>query len=338
MKNYTVAVVGATGVVGKEMISMLESRKFPVGKLIPLASERSIGASITFKRQDIDVEVLNAASFVGVDFALFSAGGSVSAEYAPIAAAAGAVVIDNTSHFRMQPDVPLVVPEVNSHALTGHKGIIANPNCSTAQMVLILKPIHDSVGIERVIVSTYQSVSGAGKDAIHELESQSRANLSGLNYDGKVFKSPIAFNVIPQIDVFLKNGYTKEEMKLIEETRKILEDPSIRISATAVRVPVFVGHSESINIQTRKPITPDEVRSLLRTAPGVTVMDNPTKGHYPTPRDLAGEDNVGVGRIRKDLSIENGIELWCVGDNLRKGAALNAVQIAEVLIGSRVPA
>ena len=338
MKNYTVAVVGATGVVGKEMISMLESRKFPIGKLIPLASERSIGASITFKRQDIDVEVLTATSFVGVDFALFSAGGSVSAEYAPIAAAAGAVVIDNTSHFRMQPDVPLVVPEVNSHALTGHKGIIANPNCSTAQMVLILKPIHDSVGIERVIVSTYQSVSGAGKDAIHELESQSRANLSGLNYDGKVFKSPIAFNVIPQIDVFLKNGYTKEEMKLIEETRKILEDPSIRISATAVRVPVFVGHSESINIQTRKPITPDEVRTLLRTAPGVTVMDNPTKGHYPTPRDLAGEDNVGVGRIRKDLSIENGIELWCVGDNLRKGAALNAVQIAEVLIGSRVPA
>ncbi len=338
MKNYTVAVVGATGVVGKEMISMLESRKFPVGKLIPLASERSIGASITFKRQDIDVEVLTPESFIGVDFALFSAGGSVSAEYAPIAAAAGAVVIDNTSHFRMQPDVPLVVPEVNSHALAGHKGIIANPNCSTAQMVLILKPIHDAVGIERVIVSTYQSVSGAGKDAIHELESQSRANLSGQNYDGKVFKSPIAFNVIPQIDVFLKNGYTKEEMKLIEETRKILEDPSIRISATAVRVPVFVGHSESINIQTRKPITPDQVRSLLRTAPGVTVMDNPTKGQYPTPRDLAGEDNVGVGRIRKDLSIENGIELWCVGDNLRKGAALNAVQIAEVLIGNMVPA
>jgi aspartate-semialdehyde dehydrogenase len=338
MKNYTVAVVGATGVVGKEMISMLESRKFPVGKLIPLASERSIGASITFKRQDIDVEVLTKDSFIGVDFALFSAGGSVSAEYAPIAAAAGAVVIDNTSHFRMQPDVPLVVPEVNSHTLAGHKGIIANPNCSTAQMVLILKPIHDAVGIERVIVSTYQSVSGAGKDAIYELESQSRANLSGQNYDGKVFKSPIAFNVIPQIDVFLKNGYTKEEMKLIEETQKILEDPSIRISATAVRVPVFVGHSESINIQTRKPITPEQVRTLLKAAPGVTVMDNPTKGQYPTPRDLAGEDNVGVGRIRKDLSIENGIELWCVGDNLRKGAALNAVQIAEVVIGNMVPA
>jgi len=338
MKNYTVAVVGATGVVGKEMIETLEKRNFPVGKLVPLASERSAGSVVSFRRQEIDVEVLTKDSFVGVDFALFSAGGSISAEFAPIAAAAGAVVIDNTSHFRMQPDVPLVVPEVNAHAIARHKGIIANPNCSTAQMVLVLKPIHDAVGIERVVVSTYQSVSGAGKEAIHELESQSRANLSGAAYDGKVFKSPIAFNVIPQIDVFLSNGYTKEEMKMIEETQKIMEDPTIRVSATAVRVPVFVGHSESINIQTRKPISADEVRELLKKAPGVTVIDNPTKGEYPTPRGLAGEDNVGVGRIRKDLSVENGIELWCVGDNLRKGAALNAVQIAENLIGNTVPA
>lgn len=334
MKKYVVAVVGATGVVGKEIIDTLASRKFPISKLIPLASERSLGATVAYNGDDIDVEVLTPESFKNVDFALFSAGGSISEEYAPIAAAAGAIVIDNTSHFRMKSDVPLVVPEVNADAISAHKGIIANPNCSTAQMVLILKPIYDAVGIERIVVSTYQSVSGAGKNAIDELEAQSRSNLNGSDYTGKVFTSPIAFNVIPQIDVFLSNGYTKEEMKMIEETQKILGDSSIRVSATAVRVPVFVGHSESINIQTKKPISPDEVRELLRNAPGVTVMDSPEELLYPTPRSMAGEDNVGVGRIRKDLSIENGIELWCVGDNLRKGAALNAIQIAESIIGT----
>ncbi len=332
MNGYVVAVVGATGVVGKEMISVLDKRKFPVKKLIPLASERSAGATVEFKGNFIDVEVLNNNSFDGVDFALFSAGGSISELFAPHAVESGAIVIDNTSHFRMDPTVPLIVPEVNAHALTTHKGIIANPNCSTAQMVLILKPIHETVGIERIVVSTYQSVSGAGKDAINELEVQSRANLSGANYDPKVFQYPIAFNVIPQIDKFLDNGYTKEEWKMIEETKKILGDDSIHVTATSVRVPVFVGHSESINIQTKNKISADKVKALLKNAPGVTLKDDPTLGQYPTPRDVVGEDNVYVGRIREDVSIPNGIELWCVGDNLRKGAALNAVQIAETLI------
>ncbi|NBV42885.1 aspartate-semialdehyde dehydrogenase, partial [bacterium] len=292
-------------------------------------------ATVEFRGDTIDVQVLNENSFKGVDFALFSAGGSISEKFAPIAAASGAVVIDNTSFFRMHDNVPLVVPEVNAHALKRHNGIIANPNCSTAQMVLILKPIHDAVGIERIVVSTYQSVSGAGKEAITELESQSRANLSGSHYKERVFAHPIAFNVIPQIDSFLDNGYTKEEMKMIQETQKILEDASIRVTATTVRVPVFVGHSESINIQTKKKITADEVRELLEKAPGVTVKDNPSSSDYPTPRDVAGEDDVYVGRIREDISIPNGIELWCVGDNLRKGAALNAVQIAESLIATQ---
>ncbi|NDC83053.1 aspartate-semialdehyde dehydrogenase [bacterium] len=337
-KGYVVAVVGATGVVGKEMIETLQERKFPVAKLIPLASERSAGSTIDFKGNTIDVDVLNDESFIGVDFALFSAGGSISEKYAPLAVKSGAVVIDNTSHFRMDNDVPLIVPEVNGDAIKGHKGIIANPNCSTAQMVLLLKPIYDAVGIERIVVSTYQSVSGAGKDAIQELESQSRANLSGSDYQGNVFKSPIAFNVIPQIDVFLDNGYTKEEMKMIQETQKILRDDTIRITATAVRVPVFVGHSESINIQTKEYLSADDARKLFEAAPGVSVLDSPLEQEYPTPRQVAGEDNVFVGRIRNDLSIRNGIELWCVGDNLKKGAALNAVQIAEFLVQSRVTA
>jgi len=337
-KGYVVAVVGATGVVGKEMIETLQERKFPVAKLIPLASERSAGSTIDFKGNTIDVDVLNDESFIGVDFALFSAGGSISEKYAPLAVKSGAVVIDNTSHFRMDNDVPLIVPEVNGDAIKGHKGIIANPNCSTAQMVLLLKPIYDAVGIERIVVSTYQSVSGAGKDAIQELESQSRANLNGSDYQGNVFKSPIAFNVIPQIDVFLDNGYTKEEMKMIQETQKILRDDTIRITATAVRVPVFVGHSESINIQTKEYLSADDARKLFEAAPGVSVLDSPLEQEYPTPRQVAGEDNVFVGRIRNDLSIRNGIELWCVGDNLKKGAALNAVQIAEFLVQSRVTA
>ncbi len=338
MKQYSVAVVGATGVVGKEMIAILAQRKFPISRLLPLASERSAGATIDYKGDHIDVEVLTKDSFKDIDFALFSAGGSISEEFAPHAVAAGAIVIDNTSHFRMHTNVPLVVPEVNSEALLKHEGIIANPNCSTAQMVLLLKPIYDAVGIERIVVSTYQSVSGAGKDAITELEAQSRFNLSGANYDPKVFQYPIAFNVIPQIDQFLDNGYTKEELKMIQETQKILGDPTIRVTATTVRVPVFVGHSESINIQTKKKISAAEVRALLEKAPGVTVKDDPTTNTFPTPRDVVGEDNVFVGRIREDLSLNHGIELWCVGDNLRKGAALNAVQIAEAMTRKPVPA
>ncbi len=334
MKEYVVAVVGATGVVGKEMIDTLESREFPIKRLIPLASERSAGSTISFNEKSIRVEELTESSFEGVDFALFSAGGSISEKYAPFAVKSGCIVIDNTSHFRMDPTVPLVVPEVNPGALKDHKGIIANPNCSTAQMVVALKPIYDAVGIERVVVSTYQSVSGAGKSALEELENQSRVNLSGGNYPPSVFTHPIAFNVIPQIDSFLESGYTKEEMKMIQETQKILNDPAIRVTATAVRVPVFVGHSESINIQTKQKITAQKVRELLENAPGVEVMDAPENFEYPTPRSAAGQDAVFVGRIREDVSIENGIELWCVCDNLRKGAALNAVQIAEYLIQS----
>ncbi len=329
MKKYTVAVVGATGVVGREMIQVLESRNFPVGTLVPLASERSAGAEVEFHGKHIEVKVLNKDSFDGVDIALFSAGGSVSAEFAPIAAKSGAVAIDNTSHFRMFPDVPLVVPEVNAHAIKGHKGIISNPNCSTAQMVLVLKPFHDAGIIERVVVSTYQSVSGAGKEGMNELESQSRKTLSGMEIECKKFPHPIAFNLIPQIDSFLENGYTKEEVKMIEETKKILGDPSIQVTATTVRVPVFVGHSESINIQTKRKLSVAQVRELLSVMPGVEVMDDPSKLIYPTPRETAGRDEVFVGRIREDLSHPRAIDLWCVSDNLRKGAALNAVQIAE---------
>jgi len=332
MKQYVVAVVGATGVVGREMISTLESREFPISKLIPLASARSAGATVEYKGQHIAVEVLTKDSFKGVDIALFSAGGAVSAEFAPYAAQSGAIAIDNTSHFRMDPTVPLVVPEVNAHAIASHKGIIANPNCSTAQMVMALKPIHDAVGIERVVVSTYQAVAGAGKEGLDELEVQARQSMNGQEVVAKKFQHIIAFNLIPQIDVFLENGYTKEEMKMIEETKKILGDDTIKVTATTVRVPVFVGHSESINIQTKKKISANEVRELLAKMPGVTVQDDPAKNDYPTPRDVAGKDDVYIGRIREDISIPNGIELWCVADNLRKGAALNAVQIAEVVI------
>lgn len=331
-KKYNVAVVGATGVVGKEMIEVLEQRQFPVQELIPLASERSMGEIVSFHNQSVRVKALDEDMFDNVDIALFSAGASVSEEFAPKAAARGAVVIDNTSFFRMHEDIPLVVPEVNAHALKTHNGIIANPNCSTAQMVLALKPIHDAAGLERVVISTYQSVSGAGKDAMLELEGQSRTNLSGGEYAPRVFQHFIAFNLIPQIDVFLENGYTKEEMKMVNETRKILELPNLAVTATAVRVPVFIGHSESINIQTKRKITAKQVRDILDKMPGVKVMDNPAKGVYPTPRDISGKDDVFIGRIREDVSVPNGIELWCVADNLRKGAALNSVQIAESLI------
>jgi aspartate-semialdehyde dehydrogenase len=332
MKTYKVAVVGATGLVGKEIMDILEKRDFPIGELLPLASAKSAGMTVMFKEEPIDVQVLTETSFKDVDFALFSAGGSVSKEFAPYAVEAGAVVIDNTSYFRMQADVPLVVPEVNGYALKDHKGIIANPNCSTAQLVMALKPIHDKVGLERVIVSTYQSVSGAGKDAMMELETQTRDNLNGGQGTTSVFSHPIAFNVIPQIDVFMENGYTKEEMKLIEETKKIMALPNLKVTATAVRVPVFVGHSEAVHIQTKSKMTVNEFKAALQSMPGVEVMDNPKEDSYPTAKALSGRDEVFVGRIREDLALENGLAFWCVSDNLRKGAALNAVQIAEALI------
>jgi aspartate-semialdehyde dehydrogenase len=332
LSKYTVAVVGATGVVGQEIIKTLEQRDFPVKELIGLTSERSAGTRIEFKGKYIITKVLDEKSFEGVDYALFSAGGSVSEKFAPFAVKAGTVVIDNTSHFRMDPEIPLVVPEVNAHAVKEHKGIIANPNCSTAQMVLALKPLQDEAGIKRIVISTYQSVSGAGKEAIEELESQTRYNLQGKPSEAKQFTKDIAFNVIPHIDVFEDNGYTKEEMKMILETQKILEDESIKITATTVRVPVFIGHAESINIELKKELSVEKVRELLTAMPGVEVMDDPSKNEYPTPKLLAGRDETFVGRIRKDISNPMAIEMWVVSDNLRKGAALNSVQIAEELI------
>jgi aspartate-semialdehyde dehydrogenase len=334
MRTFSVAVVGATGAVGNEMIRILEERNFPVGKLKLLASARSLGKSLEYRGKSIPVEVLDENSFTGVQIGLFSAGGSISEKYAPIAARAGCVVIDNTSAFRMVPDIPLVVPEVNAEAIGQYKktGIIANPNCSTIQMVVALKPIHDAVRIKRIVVSTYQAVSGTGKKAIDELDAQTRALLAGQEPVVKVYPHQIAFNCLPQIDVFLDNGYTKEEMKMVNETKKIMNDPSIAVTATTVRVPVFYAHSESINIETEKKITPTQVRDLLSRAPGVKVVDDPSQRRYPLPIHAVGKDDTYVGRIREDESIANGINLWVVSDNLRKGAALNAVQIAEILI------
>lgn len=332
MSKYVVAVVGATGVVGQEMIKTLEQRKFPIKELVALTSERSAGTKLEFNGSYVTTRILDENSFEGVDYALFSAGGSVSEKFAPFAVKSGAVVVDNTSHFRMDPEVPLVVPEVNAHAIKRHKGIIANPNCSTAQMVLALKPLHDEAGIKRVVISTYQSVSGAGKEAVEELESQTRQNLQGIRPKAEKFTKEIAFNVIPHIDVFQENGYTKEEMKMIQETKKILEDDTIQLTATTVRVPVFVGHSEALNVELKKPLSVETVRELLTQMPGVEVMDNPSNNEYPTPKLLSGRDETFVGRIRTDISNPNAIEMWVVSDNLRKGAALNAVQIAEELI------
>jgi len=334
MRKYNVAVVGATGVVGTEMISTLERRNFPVKELILLASERSLGKELTFKGKDYPVSVLSEDSFKGVEIALFSAGGSVSQRFAPVAAKEGCVVIDNTSAFRMEPDIPLVVPEVNPEDIGayGSRRIIANPNCSTIQMVVALKPIHDAVGIKRIVVSTYQAVSGTGKNAIEELLEQTKALLTLKKVETKVYPHRIAFNCLPHIDVFLDNGYTKEEMKMVNETRKILKDPSIAVTATTVRVPVFYCHSESVNIETERKIGPDEVREILSNASGVTVIDNPDLSEYPLASDAAGKDGTFVGRIREDQSIPNGINMWIVADNIRKGAALNAVQIAEILI------
>ena len=334
MRTFNVAVVGATGAVGNEIIRILEERNFPVSKLKLLASERSLGKSLEYKGKSIPVEVLNEDSFEGVQIGLFSAGGSISEKFAPIAARAGCVVVDNTSAFRMVHDIPLVVPEVNPEAIGQYKnkGIIANPNCSTIQMVVALKPIHDAVRIKRVVVSTYQAVSGTGKKAIDELEAQTRALLNCQEPVVKVYPHQIAFNCLPQIDVFTDNGYTKEEMKMINETKKIMSDPSIAVTATTVRVPVFYAHSESVNIETEKKITSAEVRDLLSKAPGVKVVDDPSQKLYPLAIHAAGKDDTYVGRIREDESIANGINMWVVSDNLRKGAALNAVQIAEILI------
>jgi aspartate-semialdehyde dehydrogenase len=334
MKEYTVAVAGATGAVGNEMISTLEQRKFPVKKLKLLASSRSVGKTITFRGKEVEVEELTENSFKGVDIGLFSPGGSVSLKFAPIAAASGCVVVDNTSAFRMEKDIPLVVPEVNEHAIKDYKnkGIIANPNCSTIQMVVVLKPLHDAARIKRVVVSTYQAVSGTGKKAIHELEQQILAIYGNKKVEAKVYPYQIAFNCLPQIDSFIENGYTKEEMKMVNETKKILEDDSVAVTATTVRVPVFYGHSESVNVEFEKAITPDEARKILKKAPGVKVVDDPSKRLYPLAIDAAGKDDTFVGRIRTDESIAHGLNMWIVADNIRKGAALNAVQIAEVLI------
>ena len=332
--TYRVAVVGVTGAVGQQMVACLEERNFPVGRLVPLASERSVGKTVTFLGKEISVEVLNKDSFDGVEIALFSAGGGISKEFGPIAARAGAVVVDNSSAWRMDPEVPLVVPEVNPHdiGLYTKTGIIANPNCSTIQLVVALKPLHDAARIKRVVVSTYQAVSGTGQKAVDELAEQVRALLSCQPTKNEVYPHRIAFNCLPHIDVFLPNGYTKEEMKMVNETVKIMGDDTIKVTATTVRVPVFYGHSEAVNIETERKLTPEEARQILAKAPGVKVVDNPAKNEYPMPLDAAGQDLTLVGRIREDFSIANGLNFWVVADNLRKGAATNAVQIAELLI------
>ncbi|MCL5063374.1 MAG: aspartate-semialdehyde dehydrogenase [Nitrospirae bacterium] len=335
-ERYVVAVVGATGAVGNEMIAVLEERNFPIEKLRLFASERSEGKTLQFEGSEIPVEALNENSFKGIDIALFSAGAERSKVWAPIAARSGCVVVDNSSQWRMDPEVPLVVPEVNAHDLKWHKGIIANPNCSTIQMVVALKPIHDAVRIKRVVVTTFQAVSGTGKKAMDELLQQTTDLLNFKEIKCNVYPHQIAFNVLPHIDKFLENGYTKEEMKMVNETKKIMGDNTIMVTATTVRVPVFRGHSESVNIETERKITQNEVRSVLSKAQGIVVFDAPEKNVYPLPIDVAGKDPVYVGRIREDESIANGINMWVVSDNLRKGAALNAVQIAEELIKKAV--
>jgi len=334
--GYNVAVVGATGLVGETMIRVLEERDFPVAELYPLASTRSLGRSVEFRGRQHGVAELARFDFARVDIGLFSAGAEISREYAPRAAAAGCVVIDNTSEFRYRDDIPLVVPEVNPQRIREfvNRGIIANPNCSTIQMLVALKPIHDAAGIERINVATYQSVSGAGREAVEELASQSVALLSGRGpVEPHVIPKQIAFNCVPHIDQFQENGYTKEEMKMLWETRKILEDPAIRVNPTAVRVPVFFGHSEAVHVETRRKITAAEARTLLERAQGVTVLDERRAGGYPTAAtEAANRDTVYVGRIREDMSSERGLDLWIVADNVRKGAATNSVQIAEILV------
>ena len=333
-KQYDVCILGATGAVGEAMLAILEQRNFPVRNLYPLASSRSAGSKVTFHGKEITVLDVEGFDFSKTQIGLFSAGGSVSEKYAPIAAAAGCVVIDNTAHFRYDRDIPLVVPEVNPHAIAQYKnrGIIANPNCSTIQMLVALKPIKDAVGIARINVATYQAVSGTGKEAIDELSAQTRALFNSQEVEIDVYPKRIAFNVLPQIDVFMDNGYTKEEMKMVWETQKIMEDDSILVNPTAARVPVFYGHSEAIHIETRKKITAAQARALLEKAPGVKVVDERVAGGWPTSIDAAGQDATFVGRIREDLSHPMGLDMWVVSDNVRKGAALNSVQIAEILI------
>ncbi len=334
-RTFDVAVVGATGAVGEAMIEILEQRNFPVGTLYPLASARSAGKSIRFRGKNITVTDLAEFDFSQAQIGLFSAGGSISEEYAPKAGAAGCVVIDNTSHFRRDEDIPLVVPEVNPHAIAGYtnRGIIANPNCSTIQMLVALKPIYDAVGIERINVATYQAVSGTGKEAIEELAKQTAQLLNGKSAEAEVYPKQIAFNALPHIDTFQENGYTREEMKMVWETQKIFEDDSIAVNPTCVRIPVFYGHSEAVHIETRDKISLEQVRALLAEAPGVQLLDDRCDGGYPTPvTEAAGQDPVYVGRLREDISHPRGIDMWVVADNVRKGAALNSVQIAELLI------
>ena len=334
-RSFDVAVLGATGAVGEAMLSILEERNFPVGTVYPLASERSAGSAVTFRGRRLRVEDAADFDFSRAQIGLCSAGADISAVYAPKAAAAGCIVVDNTSQFRYEDDVPLVVPEVNPHAIAQYtnRGIIANPNCSTIQMVVALKPLHDAAAIERINVCTYQAVSGTGKPAIEELAAQTAALLNGKPAENRVYPKQIAFNVLPHIDVFQDNGYTKEEMKMVWETRKILEDPAILVNPTAVRVPVFYGHSEAVHIETRRKLTAEQARHLLEKAPGVVVLDRREAGGYPTAvTESAHHDAVYVGRIREDISHPRGLDLWVVADNVRKGAALNSVQIAEILI------
>jgi aspartate-semialdehyde dehydrogenase len=334
-EKFDVAVVGATGAVGEAMLEILAERNFPVNRVYPLASERSAGKKLAFGGTYLTVEDLSTFDFSQVQIGLFSAGAGISEKFAPLAAAAGCVVIDNTSQFRYDDEIPLVVPEVNPGAIAGYTrhGIIANPNCSTIQMLVALKPLHDAAGIERINVCTYQAVSGTGKDAIQELASQTAELLNARPAEAHVYPKQIAFNVLPQIDVFQDNGYTKEEMKMVWETRKIMEDDAIQVNPTAVRVPVFYGHSEAVHIETRTKLSVEQATGLLAAAPGIVVMDEREDGGYPTAvTDGAGHDPVYVGRIREDISHPQGLDLWVVADNVRKGAALNSIQIAEILV------
>ncbi|HKF96115.1 MAG TPA: aspartate-semialdehyde dehydrogenase [Gammaproteobacteria bacterium] len=334
-KQFNVAVVGATGAVGDAMFSILAERQFPVGKIYALASQRSAGTRVTFNQRELIVDDLSQFDFSKVQIGLFSAGASVSGDYAPRAVEAGCIVIDNTSHFRYDEDIPLVVPEVNPQAIASYRahGIIANPNCSTIQMLVALTPIYDAVGIERINVATYQAVSGTGKEAIEELAQQTAQLLNGKPIERQVYPKQIAFNVLPQIDDFMDNGYTKEEMKMVWETRKIMGDEHIRVNPTTVRVPVFYGHAEAVHIETRDKISAQGARKLLSEAPGVSLLDDHKDGGYPTPvTEASGQDAVFVGRIREDISHPRGLNLWVVSDNVRKGAALNSIQIAEQLI------
>jgi aspartate-semialdehyde dehydrogenase len=329
--GFKIAVVGATGNVGREMLSILAERAFPADEVVALASRRSQGSEVSYGDKVLKTKTLDTYDFSDVDLCLMSAGGEVSKEWSPKIAAQGAVVIDNSSAWRYDPDVPLVVPEVNAEALREiKKGIVANPNCSTAQLVVALKPLHERASIKRVVVATYQSVSGAGKDGMDELDRQTKALYSLQDVQEKKFPKRIAFNLIPHIDVFMEDGYTKEEWKMMVETKKIL-DPKIKLTATCVRVPVFISHSEAVNVEFENPITADEARDILRAAPGVMVIDKREPGGYITPHEAAGEDATYISRIREDITVENGLSFWCVSDNLRKGAALNAVQIAEAM-------